>query len=180
MIVIYPQIHASAAVDVGLVWALPRRRGGKLRSPLHAQCPPSVTFLVNLSSVGNDLVHLYCWIWRISCWFHRPCSKSKLVEKSKVQFKSTKGQRQAWEETTYIGKIRLQSSFGRLQPFFTFPAPPEIHRSRLHRNVVTVLQPLLWCGSAEKVWDHQVYKTPVPNLRSLKSWKPGFPAWRKC
>ena len=76
---------------------------------------------------------------------------SLYVEKSKVQFKSTKGQRQAWEETTYIGKIRLQSSFGRLQPFFTFPAPPEIHRSRLHRNVVTVLQPLLWCGSAEKV-----------------------------
>ena len=120
-----------------------------MRSPLHARCPPSVTFLGSLSSV------VMIWYTCIVGFDAFPdgfiVGKSKVVEKSKVQFKSTKGQRQAWEETTYIGKIRLQSSFGRLQPFFTFPALPEIHRSRLHRNVVTVLQPLLWCGSAEKV-----------------------------
>ena len=100
------------------------------------------------------------------------CSKSKLVEKSKVQFKSTKGQRQAWEETTYIGKIRLQSSFGRLQPFFTFPAPPEIHRSRLYRNVVTVLQPLLWCGSAQSVRPPSIQDTCPESEKPeiLKAW----------
>ena len=59
-----------------------------MKSPLHAQCPPSVTFLVILNYVGTDLVHLCCWIRRISCWFHLSCSKSKLVCRKKARYNS--------------------------------------------------------------------------------------------
>ena len=48
--------------------------------------------------------------------------KSKVVEKSKVQFKSTKGQRQAWEETTYIGKTS-SVKFWEIAAFFHISSP---------------------------------------------------------
>ena len=47
---------------------------------------------------------------------------SLYVEKSKVQFKSTKGQRQAWEETTYIGKTS-SVKFWEIAAFFHISSP---------------------------------------------------------
>ena len=115
-----------------------------MKSPLHAQCPPSVTFLGSLCSV------VMIWYTCIVGFDAFPdgfiVGKSKVVEKSKVQFKSTKGQRQAWEETTYIGKIRLQSSFGRLQPFSHFQ--PCLKFIDLDCTGMLSLCCSLYCGAA--------------------------------